>query len=315
VSPGARDERASGVRRSGASASDDRPRLVRPDEAPSVRVAVAQTAPRVGDVGRNLADAERTIEALAGQADLVVFPELFTTGYRREGMDHVALAEPVPHGPSVARLADAARRAGVAVAGTLLERDAGTVYDTAVLLGRDGRFLARYRKTHLYPAEADFFGAGDELVVVPTDLGLGVGLAICFEHAFPEVFTALALAGASLIVICSAVPVGYEYLLELRTRARAQDNQVFVAAANLVGFDGQQRWCGRSAIADPRGEVLAEADAQEPQVIIARLDIGAVRAERAQEPALALRRPELYPVNAVRGRARAPAGRPGDSGG
>ncbi|CAN5523081.1 carbon-nitrogen hydrolase family protein [soil metagenome] len=266
--------------------------MILPAERP--RVAVEQTAPEVGAVDRNLADAERRIQGLAGRADLVVFPELFTTGYRREGMDHAALAEPVPDGPSVRRLSNAARGAGVAVVGTILERDGDAVFDTAVLIGRDGELMARYRKTHLYPAEAAFFSAGDELVVASIDPGLRVGLAICFEHAFPEIFTSLALAGASLIAISSAVPVGFEYLLDLRTRARAQDNQLFVASANLVGFDGQVRWCGRSAIVDPRGDVVAAANAADAMGIVAELDLGVMDGQREQEQSLARRRPELY---------------------
>lgn len=258
------------------------------------RVAIEQTAPEVADVDANLADAERRILALRGQADIVVFPELFTTGYRREGMDHAALAEPVPDGPSVRRLASAAREAGIAVAGSILESEAGIVYDTLILIGKDGTFLARYRKTHLYPAEMAFFGAGDELVVATAEDDLRVGLAICFEHAFPEIFTSLALAGATLIVISSAVPVGFEHLLELRTRARAQDNQLFVASANLVGFDGQNQWCGRSAIVDPRGAVIAQAGEREASGIVAELDLGLITQERDQEQALAHRRPGLY---------------------
>jgi predicted amidohydrolase len=257
-------------------------------------VAVEQTAPAVGAVERNLHDADRRIRELAGRADLVVFPELFTTGYRREGMDHSALAERIPDGSTVRYLADAARATRISVVGTILERDGPAVYDTAVLIGSDGALLARYRKTHLYPAEAAYFEPGDELVVAALPTGLRLGLAICFEHAFPEVFTSLALAGASLVVIPSAVPVGFEYLLELRTRARAQDNQIYVAAANLVGFDGETRWCGRSAIVDPRGDVIVEASPTDETEIIAELDMTAVETERRQEQALAYRRPDLY---------------------
>jgi predicted amidohydrolase len=209
-------------------------------------------------------------------------------------MDHAALAEPIPDGPSVRRLADAARGAGVAVAGTILERDGDAIHDTGILLDADGTLVARYRKTHLYPAEAAFFAPGDELIVAPLAGGLRIGMAICFEHAFPEIFTTLALAGASLIVISSAVPVGFEYLLELRTRARAQDNQVFVASANLVGFDGVHRWCGGSLIVDPRGDVLAAANATDAMGIAAELDLERIATERRQEEALAYRRPELY---------------------
>lgn len=266
----------------------------------TVRVSVAQTAPRVGDVEANLADAERTVAGLAGRADVIVFPELFTTGYRRDGMDHGALAEPLAGSPSISRLSRAAAGAGVAVVGTILEAADGLVYDTAVVIGPGGMLAGSYRKSHLYPAERAHFAAGDELEVV--DVGVArIGLAICFEHAFPEIFAELALGGADLVAIPSAVPVGYEYLLELRTRARAQDNQVFVAASNLAGFDGLTSWCGGSMIVGPRGEVLAAAAREGPEIIGAVLDPARVAAERQQEPVLANRRPELYPHLAVPG--------------
>jgi len=258
----------------------------------SLSVSVAQTAPRLGDVRANLAEAERIIGEEAGRTDVVVFPELFTTGYRREGMDHAALAEPLA-GESVVRLGRAAADAGLIVIGTLLESADGSVYDTAVVIGADGRLIGTYRKSHLYPDERRHFGAGDRLQVV--DGGVArIGLAICFEHAFPEIFTELALRGADLMVIPSAVPVGYEYLLDLRTRARAQDNQVFVAASNLVGFDGVTRWCGTSMIVGPRGQVLAAAGTVDPTVIRATLEPADVAAERRQEPVLVNRRPDLY---------------------
>lgn len=263
-----------------------------PERGP--RVAIEQTSPVPGAVDRNLADAEARIAALSGRADVVVFPELFTTGYRREGMDHAALAESIPDGPSVQRLARAARAADVAIAGSILEIDQGVIYDTSVLVGRDGTLRATYRKTHLYPAEMAYFGAGDELVVATLEAELTVGLAICFEHAFPEIFTTLALGGARLILISSAVPVGFEYLLDLRTRARAQDNQVFVASANLVGFDGENRWCGRSAIVDPRGTVIAEANGTDAMGIFVGLDMALVDQERRQEESLIHRRVDLY---------------------
>ena len=109
------------------------------------------------------------------------------------------------------------------------------------------------------------------------------------QHAFPEMATALALRGAEILVIPSAVPVGYEHLLTLRTRARAQDNQVFAVGCNLTG-DG---FCGRSLVVDPRGDVIAEAGVEET-VVRAALDLAAIDREREREPALRFRRPELY---------------------
>lgn len=116
-----------------------------------------------------------------------------------------------------------------------------------------------------------------------------LGPLICFEHAFPEVATTLALHGAEILVIPSAVPVGYEYLLRLRTRARAQDNQVFAVACNMAG----RGFCGGSLVADPRGEVVAAGETGE-MVLHARIDLAAIAAERQREPALDMRRPELY---------------------
>jgi predicted amidohydrolase len=260
----------------------------------SVRVAVAQTAPSVGEVDANVAAVERLVAGLAGSTDLLVLPELFTTGYRRDGLDHAALAEPIPNGPSVQRLSRAAGSAELSLVGTILEAADGQIYDTAIVIDSQGDVAATYRKTHLYPAERAHFGAGDRLVTTHV-AGLRVGLAICFEHAFPEIFTELALAGAELIAIPSAVPVGFEHLLDLRTRARGQDNQVFVAAANLVGFDGQTQWCGSSMIVGPRGEVLARAGVKSAEVIEAEIETAAISHERTQEPALANRRPALYP--------------------
>ena len=169
----------------------------------------------------------------------------------------------------------------------MLERDGDALYDTAVAAAPDGQLLP-YRKSHLYPTESQLFAAGTELVVAPTPAGR-LGMMICFEHAFPDVATALALRGAQILVIPSAVPVGYEHLLSLRTRARAQDNQVFAVGCNLAG----NGFCGRSLVADPRGEVLAEAGTEET-VLRAELDLAAIEAEREREPSLRLRQPDLY---------------------
>jgi predicted amidohydrolase len=262
------------------------------DGAP--RVAVVQSSPRLGEAERNLRQALEHIEALGGEADLVVFPELFSTGYSLDAIDHRALAEAIPGGSSVQRLSAAAAHSRVAVCGGLLERDGDRVYDTAVVIDANGAPVARYRKSHLHPSEVSTFAPGHELTVAPIARGINLGVAICFEHAFPEIFAELALAGANVIAIPSAVPEGFGYLLELRTRARAQDNQVFVAAANLAGDDGKTKWCGCSAIVNPRGEVLAFGGLEREARLSAELELALVDAERRQEPVFQHRRPELY---------------------
>lgn len=254
----------------------------------NVTVAALQVAAAVGAVEAN----PRRVTALLGgidiDVDLVVAPEMVNTGYDLERADELsALAEPFD-GPTVSLARDlAARREATVVLGLLERGPDEHVYDTVVLAQADGA-LDRYRKSHLYPPEKSWFTAGNEAVTVASPAG-HLGVLICFEHAFPELATTLALQGAEILVIPSAVPTGYEHVLHLRTRARAQDNQIFAVAANLTGGT----FAGRSLIADPRGEVIAEAGTDE-KALIAELDLDAITAERAREPSLRMRRPELY---------------------
>ena len=239
-----------------------------------------QMAARPGDLPANVDRLAELARKHAAGAELVVAPELVTSGYDLE------LAEPLD-GPTAARVSELATEVGATLVFGMLERDGDALYDTAVVAAPDGQ-LVPYRKSHLYPTESELFAAGTELVVAPTPAGR-LGMMICFEHAFPDVATALALRGAQILVIPSAVPFGYEHLLTLRTRARAQDNQVFAVGCNLAG----NGFCGRSLVADPRGEVLAEAGTEEA-VVRATLDLAAIEREREREPALRLRQPDLY---------------------
>jgi predicted amidohydrolase len=254
----------------------------------SVEVVVLQMSAPAGDLAANLDRFVELVRAQANGADLVVAPELVTSGYdldvlARRGRE---LAEPLD-GPTAARVAELAKQVDATLVLGMLEQDGDLLYDTAVAVSPDGQVLP-YRKSHLHPTELELFAAGTELVVAATPAGQ-LGMMICFEHAFPEMATTLALRGAEILVIPSAVPVGYEHLLALRTRARAQDNQVFAVGCNLTG-DG---FCGRSLVADPRGEVIAEAGMEETVFRVA-LDLAAIDREREREPALRFRRPDLY---------------------
>lgn len=270
-----------------------------------ITIAVLQLASVPGDVRGNLDRYLTALRACGEAADLVVTPELCVTGYDLELVAERGheLAEPLD-GPAVTATAELAAELNTTVVLGLLERDGGTgdgaLFDTAVVVTPAGGVLP-FRKTHLYPAEVGHFVAGERLLTADTPAGR-LGPLICFEHAFPEIATTLALAGAQILVIPSAVPVGYEHLLALRTRARAQDNQLFAVAANLVG--GQ--FCGRSLIAGPKGELLAAAGPDE-QMLRCTVELAAIERERASEPALALRRPRLYAADAVIRNAGDPA--------
>lgn len=274
--------------------------------APSgrVRIALVQMSSVVGDPAANVDRAAALLDEAAGTADIACLPELFSTGYDLDALGDSLfdLAEPVPAGPgdpagpTVVRLRDLAASLNTAIIAGIAERDAavtGLLYDSVVLVDRRGGVVGRYRKTHLYPAEHRFFRAGDELPVFDID-GLRTGIAICFEHAFPPIFSTLALAGAQIIFNPSAVPVGFDHLQDLRTRARAQDNQLFVAAVNRVGAEGGVIYCGGSQVADPRGDVVVRAPVDRPAVEVAELDLSAIRHQRLQEPILRTLRPDLY---------------------
>jgi predicted amidohydrolase len=253
-----------------------------------VDVAALQLAAEPGAIERNLARFAALAREQAAGCDLIVAPEVLAAGYDLEllAAEGAALAEPLD-GRTVELTAALTAELGATIAVGLVERDGEALYDSVVVVDPGGE-VASYRKTHLYPPELAQFASGDSLATVPTPAGR-VGVMICFEHAFPEIATALALAGAQILVIPSAVPYGYEHLLTLRTRARAQDNQLFAIASNLAG----EVFCGGSLIVDPRGDVLARAGSGD-EVIRATIDLAEIERERAREPALGLRRPELY---------------------
>jgi predicted amidohydrolase len=262
-----------------------------------IAVGLVQMTCEPGDKAANLERAEHLVAQLAGRVRVALLPEMFEVGYDLASLGAALfeLAEPVP-GPTSKRLALLARKLDLAIIGGVTERDpnvADLLYDTAILLDREGELIGRYRKSHLYPTEHAFFRPGSELPVF--DLaGLRIGIAICFEHAFPQIFTTLARRGAVLVVNPSAVPVGFGHLQDLRTRARAQDNQIFVAAVNRVGKEGTVTYCGRSQVADPRGELVALAPDATEAAIVAELDLEIIRQQRKQEPAFRAMRPELY---------------------
>jgi predicted amidohydrolase len=253
-----------------------------------VDVVALQVEAAPGDRDLNLERFERAVRGKCDGADLIVTPELLNAGYDLDRIDQGAdgLAESLD-GPTVTLALALARECGATIVVGLLERNGDRLHDSAVIVEPSGT-VAAYRKSHLYPPEEARFEAGDELLQVPTASGR-LGVMICFEHAFPEIATALALEGAEILTIPSAVPFGYEHLLTLRTRARAQDNQLYAVACNLAG----NGFCGGSLIVDPRGEVLAEAGTGE-QAIRATLDLDTIEREREREPALRLRRPALY---------------------
>ncbi|MGW1543409.1 carbon-nitrogen family hydrolase [Streptomyces sp. NPDC002309] len=219
--------------------------------------------------------------------DLVVLPELWAAGaWSYDGWDRDAEAL---DGPTAEAMSDAARRAGVWLhAGSLVERDRdGTLYNTALLFDPAGDLRGHYRKIHRYgfdTGEATLMGGGHDIVTVPTDLGV-VGLAVCYDLRFPELFRGLLDAGAELIVVPAAWPATRLAHWRLLTRTRALEEQVFLLACCATGTHGGMRQAGHSVVVDPWGTVLGEAGA-DAETLTVDCDLAEVARIRAELPVL-----------------------------
>jgi deaminated glutathione amidase len=257
------------------------------------------------DRGRNLEAADRlTREAAAQGAELVVLPENWPVLGTPE--ETAAGAEPLD-GPSVAWARDIARELGIdLVAGSLSERvegrDRGA--NTCVHAGPDGDVHAVYRKIHMFDVEvggrtyreSEHEQPGDEPVLSETAGGVGLGLTVCYDLRFPELYRILAVRGAKILTVSAAFTLATtrEQHWEVLLRARAIEDQAFVIASNQVGEHSQGiRSGGRSMIVDPWGIVLAQAPDKET-FVIADLDLDRLEEVRRTMPSLANRQAGAY---------------------
>ena len=257
------------------------------------------------DMDRNLADADRLTRAAAADgAELVVLPERLDI--RGSAADYAALAEPLDGRP-VTWARDTARELGIdIVAGSVAERREGheRVANTSVHAGPDGDLKAVYRKIHMFDVEVDgveyreseHSEPADEIVLSETAQGLGLGLTICYDLRFPELYRILALRGARIITIPAAFTrVTGEAHWEILLRARAIENQVFVIAPGQGRLPGPDRDSyGNSMIVDPWGEVLARAGGEGACFVAADLDLARQDEIREKLPSLANRVAAAY---------------------
>jgi predicted amidohydrolase len=268
-----------------------------------VRVAAVQLN-STADPAANLASADRLTRAAAAEgARLIVLPEKWTAIGTDEQLR--AAAETL-EGPAITWARATARELGVdLVAGSILERVPGQpkLANTSVHVDPHGELRASYRKLHMFDVEvagrtyreSALEEPGDEIVLSETADGVPLGLSICYDLRFPELYRILAVRGARVIAVPAAFTLAttrdhWETLL----RARAIENQAFIIAANQFGaHPGGQRSGGRSMIVDPWGLILAQAPDREGYVL-AELDLERQLEIRAKLPSLANRRPAAY---------------------
>jgi predicted amidohydrolase len=269
-----------------------------------VRAAAVQLQ-STEDMDRNLEDADRLTRAAAADgAELVVLPERLDI--RGSAADYAARAEALDGRP-VTWAREAARELGIdIVAGSVAERREGheRVANTSVHVGPDGEIRALYRKIHMFDVEVDgveyreseHSEPADEIVVSETAQGLGLGLTICYDLRFPELYRILALRGARIVAIPAAFTrVTGEAHWEILLRARAIENQVFVIAPGQGRLPGPDRDSyGNSMIVDPWGEVLARAGGEGASFVAADLDLARQEEIREKLPSLANRVAAAY---------------------
>lgn len=260
-----------------------------------LQLGLLQFAPRFGDLEGN----RRRILALVRgcEADLLVLPELCTSGYLFRGREELlALSEPAD-GPTVGAVAQACRARGCHVVLGLPERAGDEVFNSAALVGPDG-LAGVYRKVHLFGEEKRWFAPGDLGFPVFGVAGVRVGILVCFDWAFPEAARTLALAGAQVVLHPAnlVLPHGQRAMV-----TRAIENRVFVATANRTGEDAREdgarlRFTGRSQVVAPDGTLLATAPEEGEACMVVPMD--PTRADDKQitpwNHVLADRRPEAY---------------------
>jgi deaminated glutathione amidase len=268
-----------------------------------LRVACVQLTSR-DEKAANLERTERLVgEAAATGADIVVLPEKWN--FIGEAQQLYDAAEPLEGGQSVEAMAGWAKRHGITlVGGSITERREGRakLSNTCLVFDPEGRTTAVYRKIHLFDVEvgghiyreSEAEEPGDEPVVLEAE-GWKIGLSVCYDLRFPELYRVLALEGARLVTLPAHFTLftGKDHWHVL-ARARAIENQCYLAAAAQVGETRPGRHSyGHSLIADPWGIVLAEAPDEEC-VIAASLDLDRLERIRERLPSLASRQPAAY---------------------
>ncbi len=263
-----------------------------------IKLALCQISSIRENKAENLKKIEKlTLDAKHHGADLAVFPEMCLTGYVI--LDQVyELAETIP-GPTTEKVVELAKKTGIHIIfgmPELSEKTQATVYNTAVFVGPNG-LIGKYRKmylpTHSVFEEKRYFRPGYEVATFQTEIGT-IGLSICYDVFFPELYRLIRLKGAQLMVCISASPAVRRGYFEILTSARALENTAFLAYVNLAGVeDGLQFW-GGSRLVCPNGDVVAKAKYDEEDFIVCAVDFGDLRSAETFIPTLRDLRPELF---------------------
>ena len=234
---------------------------------------------------------EWTREAARRGSSLVLFPELWHSGYDLEHRERYAarIGEGV-----FARISELAREHKIAIGGSVLEEREGKFYNSFPLFDAEGRCLAVYSKTHLFSLmnEVKWLTPGESFVTADTTWGI-TGLSICYDIRFPEVFRHYAFSGARIVLLVAEWPVRRIGHWKTLLLSRAIENQMFIAACNSLGEFKEEQFGGCSAIVDPWGRYVVESGDEEA-LLTAEIDLDMVEKIRRQFPFFKDSRRDLY---------------------
>jgi N-carbamoylputrescine amidase len=275
---------------------------------PGLGIGVAQIRCQPLDVPANIDTTTAAIRTAAAHgAQLVVLPELASTGYVLDRDQLLARAEPADAAGAVTTAwAEAARECRVTVVGGLAERSGAVLYNSVVVLGPGGDIVGCYRKLHLFGREREVFAPGDlGLPVIELD-GLRLGILVCYDLRFPEALRILAVRGVDVVAVPTAWVSGFDAAAGPNDRigqvdgalVQANLSSVFVACADQVGSAPPFAFLGRSLVVDPYGRpVLGPLSPVDPSVSVVQVDLDEVPAARNRGPGispLADRRTDVY---------------------
>jgi predicted amidohydrolase len=257
-----------------------------------MRIAIIQMQTVAGDVATNRKQGLAMAAEAAGQADIVVLPELWTTGYALRQVNEQAEDD---SGATISGIVEIARHHKVTVvAGSLPLWRGGKIYNTTAVINSAGEVISHYEKMHLFSmtGEQRFFTAGSSRSIFSLGDVVG-GIAICYDLRFPELFRSLTMEGAQIIFLPAEWPTARAEHWNILNRARAIENQVYICAVNCVGEFHGKPFYGHSMLIGPSGELVAEGG-DEQEIIYGDFDPELVTKVRQSMQIWQDRRSELY---------------------
>ncbi len=259
---------------------------------PKLTITLAQMPIYLGDLKRNFNTMQKwTEEAARRQSHIVVFPELWSTGY---ALNEAPELGQVLNQGIFAEMATLAKQNKISITGSMLEKRGVETANSAPFFAANGQTMGVYRKIHLFPLmdEHRYLRAGSSPLIMDLPWG-ATALAICYDLRFPELFRRYALDGAKIVIVPAQWPlVRIEHWRALLI-ARAIENQCFMIGVNSAGKIGDTVFGGHSMIVDPFGKIIVEAG-EDPQMHTVDIELDRVKEAQTQIPVFESRRPETY---------------------